>query len=60
MERASLKAKATALKEKLAIEKEAEWQAEKRCKEAQVQAEEKWREVELEEQYWNNKEWKQQ
>ena len=49
MERAALKAKAAALQEKLAIEKEeAEWNAEKRCREAQLQAEEKRREAEFE------------
>ncbi len=49
LERASLKAKAAALKEKLAIEREeAEWLAEKRCREAQLQAEEKRREAEFE------------
>lgn len=49
MERASLKAKAAALSEKLAIEKEeADWHAEKRCREAQLQAEEKRREAEFE------------
>ena len=49
MERASLKAKAAALKEKLAIEQEeAEWHAEKGCREAQLQAEKKQREAEFE------------
>ncbi|GLD61252.1 uncharacterized protein AKAME5_001308900 [Lates japonicus] len=49
MERASLKAKAAALREKLAIEQEeAEWHAEKRFREVQLQAEEKQREVEFE------------
>lgn len=49
MERASLKAKAAALEEKLAIEREdAEWHAEKICRETQLQAEEKRREAEFE------------
>ena len=49
MERASLMAKAAALQEKLIIEQEeADWQAEKRCREAQLQAEERQREAEFE------------
>lgn len=49
MEQASLRAKAAALREKLAIEQEeADWHAEKRRREAQLQAEEKQREAEFE------------